>query len=247
MLAGHDPCGGAGIQADIEAIAAAGGHALPVITSLTIQNTCNVQALRPLDADWVLAQAHALLDDIPIDAVKIGLLGSVEIVAAVAHLVSKLSVPVVLDPVLAAGGGSTLASDAVCSAIREQLLMKIDLLTPNRGELRRLSTCENLDNGAEYILAQGCTAVLVTGADEAEQQVCNTLYRPQQPPQHWHWPYLAACYHGSGCTLASAIAVRLAQGQDLPSAVGNAQDYTWHSLLRGYAIGQGQHLPRRLP
>jgi len=248
VFAGHDPGGGAGIQADIEALAAAGCHALPVITCLTVQNTQNVLQLKPLEPDWVLAQAEALLADLPIAACKLGLLGSAAVAAAVAGLLRRYpQLPVVFDPVLAAGGGRDLSGAALLQCLREQLLPLTTLLTPNSEEARRLTGLSELQAAAQHLLTLGCQRVLITGTHEADAEVINTLYSPAGILNRSVWPRLPGSYHGSGCTLAAAIAAQLALGQALPTAVAIAESYTWHSLYRGWRPGAGQFLPRRYP
>lgn len=248
VFAGHDPSGGAGIQADIEAIAANGGHALPVLTALTVQDSHNVQQLRPLEGDWVRRQAEALLADFPIAAVKIGLLGGVEVIAVIRDLLAKLAsdIPLILDPVLAAGGGHALAGTTVEAALRGELLPRCHLLTPNANEARRLSGCDDLEAAASALLQQGCGAVLLTTADESSERVINTLYRPDFPPLALTWPRLPDTYHGSGCTLAAALSAQLGRGVSLEKAVQQAQTYTWQSLQRGYRAGGGQAFPQRI-
>ncbi len=248
-LSGHDPSGGAGIQADIEAIAAQGCHAATVVTCLTLQDTRNVQELIPVSRELFIRQVRLICQDYAIAAIKIGLLGSPAIAQAVAELLDELSgkgssVPVVLDPVLAAGGGAELSQQQLLTEIN-QLLPRISLLTPNRQEARRLAGTEHIADAANRILAAGCRAVLVTGADESDEHtVVNQLYQPYQNHQ-WQYPKLAGEYHGSGCTLAAGIAARLALGEPLQQALTVAQDYTLQTLRQATNPGHGQSIPRR--
>jgi hydroxymethylpyrimidine/phosphomethylpyrimidine kinase len=247
-LGGHDPVGGAGIQADIETIAALGGHATTAVTCLTVQDSRDVRALHPVDPALLRDQAEAILGDMRISAIKIGLIGDAAPVPAIAELIGRHpDVPVVLDPVLAAGGGNDLANRALMDAITEQLLPLTTVLTPNLGEARRLTGRQTADDCAAALLQAGCRAVLLTGTDviEDELQVINRLYRPGMPDEHWHWPRLPHGYHGSGCTLASACALKLALGLDLLDAVSEAQAFTYKSLQDGWRPGHGQHLPWR--
>jgi len=250
-LGGHDPVGGAGIQADIETIAALGGHAATAITCLTVQDSRNVRALHPVAARLFLDQAEAVLGDMTVDIIKIGLIGDAALVPEIATLLSRHpDVPVVLDPVLAAGGGSNLAKDDLLAAIREQLLPLTDLLTPNLSEARRLTDQDTADDCAAALHEAGVPYLLLTGTDlvEDERQVINRLYRHDGKDEHWHWPRLPHSYHGSGCTLASACAALLAQGLDVFDAVAQAQAFTYQSLQAGWRPGHGQHLPwRRSP
>lgn len=247
-LSGHDPTGGAGIHADIEAIAAAGCHAASAITCNTIQNTHNVQQLIPLTPELFRQQAQAVLDDLPVAAIKIGLIGDAGICREIAVLLrDHPQIPAVLDPVLAAGGGTELASNELLESIRLELLPHIDLATPNSIEARRISNRDELSESAGEILSMGCRNLLITGTHETGDQVINTLYQGSvENTQSWDWPRLTDSYHGSGCTLASAIAARIAQGLPLSKAVEQAQDYTWQSLRHANKFGTGQALPNRL-
>jgi hydroxymethylpyrimidine/phosphomethylpyrimidine kinase len=251
-FAASDPSGGAGIQADLLTLASMGCHPLSVITAITVQDTLGVEAVQPLDADWVADQARCLLEDMPVDAFKIGVLGSVEIIAAIAEIVSDYpDVPVILDPVLASGRGDELATEEMISAMRELLLPQTTILTPNSIEVRRLAEVEedeevSLAECASRLVELGCELVLVTGTHEATPQVVNTLYGKDGVVRTDSWARLPGSYHGSGCTLASAIAAMLANGLELPEAVREAQDFTWHALKKAYRPGMGQFLPDRL-
>lgn len=252
-LAGTDPSGGAGIPADIETIVSLGCHPAPVITALIVQDTHNVRALLPVTPDQVIAQARAVLEDMPVAAFKIGVIGSAENAAALHTLLTAYpDIPVVLDPVLAAGGGAELAGRGLIDAIQALLLPLTTILTPNSIEARRLAPeADTLSACAMALLARGCRYVLISGGHEPTDQVINTLYGNNRLLETFHWPRLPNEYHGSGCTLAAAIAALLAQGHELHtdstnSALYRAQDYTWRSLQAGYRAGGGQLLPNRL-
>jgi len=249
-----DPSGGAGMQADLLTLASMGCHPLSVITALTVQDTLGVESVLPIDADWVADQARQLLEDMPVDAFKLGVLGSVENIAAIAEIVSDYpDIPLILDPVLASGRGDELASGDMTRALRELLLPQTTILTPNSVEARRLADVDDdeddapsLADCAARLVAQGCEYVLVTGTHENTPKVVNTLYGKDGVVRTDTWPRLPETYHGSGCTLASAIAAMLANGLDLADAVREAQDYTWHTLQKAYRPGMGQWLPDRL-
>ena len=250
-FAASDPSGGAGIQADLLTLASMGCHPLSVVTALTVQDTLGVEGILAIDSDWVADQARALLEDMPVDAFKVGVLGSVANIAAIAEIVSDYpDIPLVLDPVLASGRGDELATDEMAHALRELLLPQTTILTPNSMETRRLADIDDdepsLAQCAARLVAGGCEYVLVTGTHEATPQVVNTLYGKGGIVRSDTWPRLPHQYHGSGCTLASAIAAMLANGLELPEAVREAQDYTWHALEKAYRPGMGQHLPDRL-
>ena len=251
-FAASDPSGGAGIQADLLTLASTGCHPLSVITAITVQDTLGIEALQAIDAEWVADQARCLLEDMPVDAFKIGALGSVENIAAIAEILSDYpEVPVVLDPVLASGRGDELATDEMLQALRELLLPQTTIVTPNSIEARRLAGGEDdeelsLTVSAERLIAEGAEFVLITGTHEPTPQVINTLYGKNGVVRSDSWPRLPGSYHGSGCTLASAIAAMLANGLELPDAVREAQDYTWNALQKAYRPGMGQLLPDRL-
>jgi len=250
-FAASDPSGGAGVQADLLTLSSMGCHPLSVITALTVQDTAGVEGVLAIDSDWVADQARALLEDVPVDAFKVGMLGSVENIAAIAEIISDYpDVPLVLDPVLASGRGDELATDDMAQALRELLLPQTTILTPNSMEARRLADIDDDDASlfacATKLVEAGCEYVLVTGTHEATPQVVNTLYGKRGVVREDTWPRLPHTYHGSGCTLASAIAAMLANGLDLPEAVREAQDFTWHALEKAYRPGMGQHLPDRL-
>jgi len=251
-FAASDPSGGAGIQADILTLASMGCHPLSVLTAITVQDTLGVEGIQPLDAEWVADQARCLLEDMPVDVFKIGVLGSVENITAIAEILSDYpDVPLVLDPVLASGRGDELASDEMLHALRELLLPRTLILTPNSTEARRLADVEDDEDPslaacAQRLVQAGCEYVLITGTHEPTPQVVNTLYGKAGVVRSDSWERLPGSYHGSGCTLASAIAAMIANGLDLPEAVREAQEYTWNALAKAYRPGMGQFLPDRL-
>ena len=250
-FAGTDPTGGAGIQADLLTLSSMGCHALTVVTAITVQDTAGVEDVLPIDADWVSDQARVLLEDMPVAAFKIGMVGSVENCAAIAEVVSDYpDVPLILDPVLASGRGDEMATEDMIEAMRELLIPQTTIITPNSLEARRLADDgsdeeRSLEDCARRILEMGCEYVLITGTHENTPQVINTLYGQQGVIRSDTWQRLPGSYHGSGCTLASAIAATLANGLDIPEAVREAQEYTWQTLNAGFRPGMGQHIPDR--
>jgi hydroxymethylpyrimidine/phosphomethylpyrimidine kinase len=249
-FAASDPSGGAGIQADIMTLSSMGCHALSVITAITVQDTAGVDDILPIDSDWVADQARLILEDMPVSAFKIGLLGSVENIAAIAEVVSDYpDVPLILDPVLASGRGDEMATEDMISALRELLVPQTTILTPNSLEARRLAQDDDedisLDECAKRLLEMGAEYVLITGTHENTPKVVNTLYGPDGLVRSESWERLPGSYHGSGCTLASAIAATIANGLDIPEAVHEAQEYTWQSLAAAFRPGMGQHIPDR--
>ncbi len=254
VFAATDPSGGAGIQADILTLSSMGCHPLSVITAVTIQDTMGVEDVLPIDAEWVADQARCVLEDMPVTVFKVGLLGSVEAIAAIAEVVSDYpDIPLVLDPVLASGRGDELASENMISAMRELLIPQTTLITPNSLEVRRLAQDDSNENDdpdlsecARRLLNLGCEYVLVTGTHENTAQVVNTLYDQQGVVRTDSWQRLPGIFHGSGCTLASAVAATIANGLGVPEAVRDAQEYTWQTLKFAYRTGMGQLIPDRL-
>ncbi|HET7306832.1 MAG TPA: hydroxymethylpyrimidine/phosphomethylpyrimidine kinase [Gammaproteobacteria bacterium] len=248
VIAGLDPSGGAGLVADIQTLTALGAHPAVVATTLTVQDTRNALEVRPLDAAFVAAQARAVLADMPIAAIKLGLLGSAATGEAVAALLNESpGIPVVLDPVLVASGGAMLAEGALIGVMRNALLPRATLATPNRREFLCLTDQGDDAERASALLAGGCANLLVTGGDDDTATVRNTLYSKSAAPQRYEWPRLAGPFHGSGCTLAAATAAALAGGIDVADAVERAQAFTFDALQRAQRLGRGQPIPYRMP
>jgi hydroxymethylpyrimidine/phosphomethylpyrimidine kinase len=254
-FAANDPSGGAGIQADMLTIAGMGCHPLSIVTAITIQDTVGVDDVMPLEPEWVVDQARAVLEDMPVHVFKIGLLGSVEIIAAIAEVISDYPhIPVIMDPVLTSGRGDELANEEMIDAMRELLLPQVTILTPNSLEARHLAQQENDNNEskldlslcAQRLILMGCEYVLITGTHENTVHVTNTLFASSGIVRTDEWERLDNTYHGSGCTLASAIAASLANGLSISESVIEAQDYTWHALQAGFRPGMGQYIPNRL-
>ena len=252
-FAASDPSGGAGMQADIMTLSSMGCHPLTVLTAVTVQDSVGVEGILPLDGDWVSDQARTLLEDMPVAVFKLGLLGSVEAIAAIAEVISDYpDIPVVLDPVLASGRGDELATEEMVAALHELLLPQTTVLTPNSMEARRLAQDDSLEDDdpdlaecARRLIKAGVQYVLITGTHENTAKVVNTLYGESGVIRSDSWDRLPGSYHGSGCTLASAIAANLASGLEIGEAVRDAQEYTWQTLSHGFRPGMGQHIPDR--
>lgn len=315
VFAASDPSSGAGIQADILALASLGCHPLTVITALTVQDTLGVESIHPVSAELVEAQARTILEDIPVAAFKVGVVGSIENIVAIAQIVADYpEVPLVLDPVLASGRGDSFSNSGLLNAMRELLLPQTTVLTPNTHEAEQL--CQFDDNEdivfddveledespntdedellpgelppnrldvteeddiddeavgthpqllneanpivpddhfallADQLLAMGVQYVLITGTHANSHDVCNRLYGERNAStgliQSMTWQRLPGNYHGSGCTLASAVAAGLAYGNNVEDASQEAQDYTWQTLANAYRPGMGQFIPDRL-
>lgn len=258
VFAASDPSSGAGMQADLLTLASMGCHPLSVLTALTVQDTTGIEEVMAFDAEWVADQARCILEDVPVAVFKLGVLGSVEAIAAIAEIVSDYpEVPLILDPVLSSGRGDELASEDMIAALRELIIPQTTLITPNTLELLRLAQDEDhgedgeedaagLEECASRLLELGCEYVLVTGTHHPTPQVVNTLFHRDGKVREDSWDRLPGSYHGSGCTLASAIAAGIAQGLELPDAVREAQEYTWQALRAGYRLGMGQFIPDRM-
>ncbi|HQT81837.1 MAG: hydroxymethylpyrimidine/phosphomethylpyrimidine kinase [Ferrovum sp. 37-45-19] len=254
VFAATDPSGGAGLQADIMTLSSMGCHPLSVVTAVTVQDTTGVEDIFPLDAEWVADQARCILEDVPVAVFKLGVLGSLESIAAIAEIVSDYpEIPLVLDPIFASGRGDELASEDMIAAMKDLIIPQSTIITPNTLEILRLTADDSqeedhqdLNLAAEEILATGCEYVLITGTHHHTTQVINTLYGREGVIRADGWERLAGSYHGSGCTLSSAIAAGLAQGLDIAEAVAEAQEYTWQTLKDAFRLGMGQRIPDRL-
>ncbi len=242
-VAGSDSGGGAGIQADLKTMLALGVHGMSVLTAVTAQNSIGVQGYWPLPLAAVTTQLDSVLDDIGVDAVKTGMLASAPLVHTVATALAGLGVPLVVDPVAASKhGDSLLAPDAV-AVLREELLPLATVVTPNLPEVEvltgvRVDTEEGLREAAEAVHALGPRWVLVKGGHLAGVAVdllfdgtsATLLRAPRLDNRHTH---------GTGCTLASAIACFLASGLDVPEAVRAGKDYVTGAIGAGFALGAG--------
>lgn len=247
-IAGHDPTGGAGIQADMEAINYTGCHPVSVISCLTVQNTSGIQSIQCIDVELMLQQATTLLADMPISVIKLGLLGSEETARAISKLLKKHSkIPVVFDPVLASGNGTNLSTQDFIACIKTELFPKITLLTPNIPEAIRLGIAtQSSDKKTIELTHQACKNILITGTHSDSTQVHNSLFTGKKETDISSWRRLEHEYHGSGCTLASSIAGCLAQGFSMKYAVKRGQEFTWDSLRRAQKLGKGQYIPYRI-
>ncbi|MCW8887862.1 MAG: hydroxymethylpyrimidine/phosphomethylpyrimidine kinase [Gammaproteobacteria bacterium] len=246
IFAGNDPSGGAGISADIEVISHFGCQPLPIITALTVQDTTNVDRLEPVSAELVTQQAETILNDVKVDAIKIGLIGSLENLHAIQLILkNNPDIPVVMDTILRAGGGASLSNESFIDRLHD-LFPFTTIITPNSDEAQQLvPEAVSLDEVGEALLKAGTQAVLITGTHAHTDNVINTLYTAHTKSS-LDWPRLPNSYHGSGCTLASTIAAKIALGEALHQAVNGAQQFTWQSLKQGYKIGHGQHHPNRV-
>lgn len=234
IIAGSDSGGGAGIQADIKTVTMLGGHAMTAITAITAQNTLGVQAVHAIPADMVMAQVDSVARDLGVDAIKIGMIGNADTAAALAERLRQpdlRGVPLVFDPVMVATTGAALA-DAPTIAAFGQLMDIATIVTPNQPELVALG-------GANAVLARGCV-LLDKGGHGDGDQITDRLIGPDGEMARWDAPRIDTPHtHGTGCTLASAIATGLAQGMPLEPAVARARDFVRLALLGAPGLGGG--------
>lgn len=231
IIAGSDSGGGAGIQADIKTVTMLGGHAMTAITAVTAQNTLGVDAIHPIPTGMVVAQIDAVVRDIGVDAVKIGMIGSAETADAVATYLTRLTVPIVFDPVMVATSGSTLADTQTIDAF-ERLMAIASLVTPNLPELEALG-------GVEAILQHGCHVLVKGGHDEGDE-IVDRLMSPRGETREWCGKRIdTEETHGTGCTLASAIACGLGQRMSIDDAIGRAISFVRIALIGAPGLGAG--------
>ncbi len=245
-IAGSDSGGGAGIQADLKAFAAHGVHGLSAIAALTAQHTRGVTAVHVPPLDFLQAQIDACFDDFQVHAVKLGMLANADVIHLVADALEKYQpTHVVLDPVMVATSGAKLLEDSALRAMRERLLPLATLLTPNTPEAellldRRIESAENADAAAAALLELGAGAVLLKGGHLAEGRQVVDRYLDGATRAEFTHARLPVDAHGTGCTLASAIAAQLCNGLRLPDACESAIDYIARGLQRGYHPGRSE-------
>ncbi|WP_191554567.1 bifunctional hydroxymethylpyrimidine kinase/phosphomethylpyrimidine kinase [Brevundimonas aurantiaca] len=244
ILAGSDSGGGAGVQADIKAVTMMGGFAATAITAITVQNTLGVHGVHPLPLELIAAQARAVLEDIGTDAVKTGMLGSVEVVETVAALLDEAKAPAVVDPVMVAKGGHPLLPDAAVEAVRRLMIPRAALLTPNAPEAEALTGREVRDidgqrRAGEALLNLGAKAVLMKGGHVDGPTVIDLLMTTDGETVLEAERIDTRHTHGTGCTLASACATGLALGRPLEVAVAEAWAYVGEAIRRAPGLGGG--------
>lgn len=247
-FSGLDPSGGAGLQADIEAIGQSGAHAAIACTALTIQNSQQVFGFEATSKELLLAQAHAVVGDLPIKCVKSGMLGTTDNIAALAEFLREHpDYLYVLDPVLVANSGGSLGDQATLVKAFIELIPLATVLTPNTVELRALTGIQDIDQATAKLFEMGAQAVLIKGGHEdTPDYIRNALYSKGQLVSETHCPRLEGEYHGSGCSLASFIAGRLAQGDELKVAVNHAEVWLFGVLKNAeMPVPNGQRIPKR--
>jgi hydroxymethylpyrimidine/phosphomethylpyrimidine kinase len=260
-FAAADPTGGGGLQGDVLTLAALGAHPLSVMTGFFVRDTSRIEGISATEGDWVADQARALLEDIPVNAFKIGQLGSPENVAEIADVLADYpDIPVVFDARLHADnngiGENSEAADEMLGAICELLLPLTNVVVISATDAANLVQHDDEfdeDTEAEIssaecarcILEMGAQHVLITGTHEQTPQVLNTLYGANGVLRTDAWERLPGTWHGAGDTLSAALTALLAQGMDLSQAARAAQEYTWHCLAQGWRLGMGHSIPNR--
>lgn len=246
-IAGSDSGGGAGIQADLKTFSALGCYGMTAITALTAQNTCGVRAIHPVPLDILRAQIDAVVEDIGADAIKIGMLHAPDVVATVAQALDDHQLQqVVLDPVMAAANGARLINDEAVQALVSELFPRATVVTPNLDEAamllgRPLLTHDDMLQAASDLLRLGARAVLVKGGHMPGHDVVDIFQQEGREPLVMRSPRIVTLnLHGAGCTLSSAIAAFLGQGEALPQAVIAARDYVMQAIAAGAAVHIGQ-------
>ncbi|MDR0198579.1 MAG: bifunctional hydroxymethylpyrimidine kinase/phosphomethylpyrimidine kinase [Methanomassiliicoccaceae archaeon] len=244
-IAGSDPIGGAGIQADIKAMASLGVHPHTVVTAITAQNTVSVMSIMPVPCDVIIEQIEAVLSDSDVRAVKTGMLYSPEIVRAVVGSLSDLAIPMVVDPVLIAGVGGSLAANDLVGSIKRDLMPVCDIITPNRFEAEAITgmTIRNEDDAmrACELMGKSGTSVYLKGGHIDSAMVVDTLYHAAEF-KRFEYPRLERAGHGGGCTLSAYITAGLAKGTDMMNSIINAREMIQRSIASMYAVGKGNKI-----
>ncbi len=250
-IAGSDSSGGAGIQADIKTITMLGGYAMTAITTVTAQNSIGVQAIAPMSGDMVLSQIQSCVDDIGVDAIKIGMLHDIDIINHVAVALEECKVPIILDPVMISTSGAALIAPGAISGMKAQLFPLATLITPNLPELghlvgRTLTTSEHMADAAQELARETGAEVLAKGGHTPDQRIIDILITIDESGatravQFDHARIDSPHTHGTGCTLSSAIATLIAHGQPLEHAVRLARNFVLRAIENapGYGAGNG--------
>ncbi|MBL4712072.1 MAG: hydroxymethylpyrimidine/phosphomethylpyrimidine kinase [Gammaproteobacteria bacterium] len=246
-FSGADPTGGAGIQADIETLCSHGCVAASIITAATVQDTVDVISFSPMPEDLIIEQARAILEDMPIAAIKIGMVGSAEIAMAIHSIIMDYpQIPVIYDPVFSTETDGSLSTEELVDAVRTLLLPITKILTPNIHEVHVLAPGSDTPAAAAIgLLESDVEYILLTGTHNKTPDVVHTLFSNNRELEKFRNERLPHKYHGSGCTLASSIAAQIALGQDVLGAVRKGLEYTHKTLVNAHRIGMGQHHPNR--
>lgn len=252
-FSGNDPSGGSGLSADILALASVGCHTLPILTASTIQDSSRMEDILALEAEWVTEQARFILEDMPVKAFKIGLVGSIENMAAITEIVTDYPhIPVVLDPFIPREDSEVSVEDWV-EAMRELLIPYAHVISCNSTIARLLTTDESQEDASvtpheagQRLASLGCDYALISGVHENTPKILNTLYHSRGPVFTMEWDRVPGRFHGKGAILSAAIAGALAYDLAIEEAVKDAQEFTWRAIQAGYHAGMGKSLPDAL-
>ncbi len=243
-----DPSGGMGLQADIEAVGYLGGHLCPVITAVVARDTCEIKDIVPLRSTLIIEQARTVLEDMSVQAIKVGMLGTIENVVAVSTLLSDYpAIPVVYDPVLKSLSHEFYPSGEMLAGIVHDILPLSSVIILHQDELSSLTqSADSIEASAQEIMATGCDNVLIVNTRSTHHKIVNAYYGHRRYVKSFEWDRLAHAYLGAGSTLSGSIAAFLAQGFDMPSAIRDGQAYTWKTLKFAQRLGMGKHIPKRI-
>ncbi|NWH07297.1 MAG: bifunctional hydroxymethylpyrimidine kinase/phosphomethylpyrimidine kinase [Alphaproteobacteria bacterium] len=246
IVAGSDCSGGAGIQADIKAVTALGGYAMTAITAITVQNTVGIAGIHEIPCETVADQMRVCLGDIGADVIKTGMLATAPAIEAVCAVIDAHArdVPLVVDPVMVSKGGTRLLDSSAMTALKAALILRASVITPNIPEAEVLSgiaihSLSDVEKAGELLLSLGPKAVLIKGGHLPLPQVHDTLITPQGHEVYTSTRIETRATHGTGCTLASALATRLGQGLSLHAAVGSAISYVHQAIQKAPGFGKG--------
>lgn len=247
-LSSHDPSGSAGIQADIETTASLGCHCTPIITAISAKDTQSIKDICPTETGLLIEQARAILEDMPVKAIKLGLLGSVENIEAIHTILHDYPhLPVVLEPVTSELDHELFNAPAIIHATQTLLLPRTTVATPDIAEALELAQqADTLDACAQEILETGCQYVLISGTRRSNTDYESCLYSANFPTKHYHWPRIPQIGHGCGATLAASIASYLAHNLRIEDAIEQGQQFTWNALASSRQLGMGKRVPNRM-
>ena len=243
VISGLDPSGGAGISADIETIHSLNFRALPIITTLTSQNTQTVTLSSPVDVKIIDSQLKSLMDDINFDVIKLGLLADKTIMEYLSDFLDQhKNIPIVVDPILKSSSGNVFINENFSCTYLDELIPKATIATPNREEFLKLTRSDKISDGLKNFRSR---YTLITSSVETEDKLTHQLFNGERLLEEFHFEKLPNIYHGSGCTHASALTCFLLLDKDVPKATMKALDYTYKTLLNAEKVGKIQHHPTR--
>ena len=246
IVSAHDPSG-AGLQADIETCQALKCYPATIVTGLTTQNTRKLSSVRNISAHDFRAQLETLLEEFSPDVCKVGLINSTDLMASLSNVITEQlpDIPLVIDPILGSGSGAKLFTEEIIEGYLQHLVPIAEIITPNLREVRLLSNGKDVVSSVDYLLGKGCKNILVTDTDPEKEIIINHLFSKVCDQETYEMKRYRGEYHGTGCTLSSAVACRLATGMDIRSAVRSAQKYAHSAVQFAHDLGWCQKIPNR--